>query len=245
MKLRIKYAKLGALKYIGHLDVMRSFQKAIRRAGLQVAYTKGFSPHQIISFAAPMPLGMTSEGEYFDGEFEAAESSEAVVSALNRVLPPELAVFDCVQLSEQAKASMAIVTATDYVIYRHPESEADSVSRVLDRLDAFFSREHIPVIKKTKSGEKETDIRPLLYRMRRYREAVDGPVAEQDIPGEGIYLCVSSGSTDNLKPELVFEALLSEAGLPYDRFDIGIHRLETYTGTPDALVPLCKTGTRF
>ena len=61
MKLRIKYTKTGAVRFIGHLDVMRHFQKAIRRAKLDVAYTKGFSPHQIISFAAPMPLGMTSE----------------------------------------------------------------------------------------------------------------------------------------------------------------------------------------
>ena len=70
MKLRIKYTKTGVLRFIGHLDVMRFFQKAIRRAKLDVSYTKGFSPHQIISFAAPMPLGMTSEGEYFDGEFD-------------------------------------------------------------------------------------------------------------------------------------------------------------------------------
>jgi radical SAM-linked protein len=67
MKLRIRYSKLGSLRFIGHLDVMRYFQKEIRRAGLKVSYSQGYSPHQIISFAAPLAMGITSEGEYFDG----------------------------------------------------------------------------------------------------------------------------------------------------------------------------------
>ena len=67
MKIRIKYSKLGNLKFIGHLDVMRYFQKEIRRAGLDVSYSKGYSPHHIISFAAPLAMGITSDGEYFDG----------------------------------------------------------------------------------------------------------------------------------------------------------------------------------
>ena len=66
LKIRIKYAKTGVLRYIGHLDVMRYFQKALRRAGLDVAYSQGYSPHQLITFAAPLGLGVTSEGEYFD-----------------------------------------------------------------------------------------------------------------------------------------------------------------------------------
>ena len=68
MKVRIRFAKYGALKFIGHLDVMRYFQKAIRRADLPIAYSEGFSPHQIMSFAAPLSVGHTSEGEYLDIE---------------------------------------------------------------------------------------------------------------------------------------------------------------------------------
>ena len=62
MKVRVKYAKTGPLKFISHLDVMRYFQKSIRRAGLDIAYSTGLSPHEIISFAAPMPLMLTSAG---------------------------------------------------------------------------------------------------------------------------------------------------------------------------------------
>ena len=68
MKVRVKFEKTGPMKYIGHLDMMRFFQKAIRRAGIDVAYSEGFSPHMIMSFAYPLGVGMTSSGEYFDLE---------------------------------------------------------------------------------------------------------------------------------------------------------------------------------
>ena len=62
MKVRIKFRKYGILKYIGHLDVMRFFQKAMRRADIPIAFTGGYSPHMIMSFAQPLGLGVTSEG---------------------------------------------------------------------------------------------------------------------------------------------------------------------------------------
>lgn len=65
----MRFTKTGSLKFIGHLDCMRFFQKAIRRAGLDVAYSGGFSPHQIMSFASPLSVGTTSDGEYLDVEF--------------------------------------------------------------------------------------------------------------------------------------------------------------------------------
>ena len=66
MKIRIKFAKTGVMKFVGHLDVMRYFQKAIRRAELPIAYSEGFSPHMLLSFASPLGVGISSPGEYFD-----------------------------------------------------------------------------------------------------------------------------------------------------------------------------------
>ena len=68
MKIRIKVRKYGVMKFIGHLDMMRYFQKAMRRAEIDIAYSEGFSPHQIMSFAAPLGVGITSDGEYLDIE---------------------------------------------------------------------------------------------------------------------------------------------------------------------------------
>lgn len=83
MKLRVKFSKHGVLRFIGHLDVMRYFQKAIRRAGIDIAYSAGFSPHQIMSFAAPLGVGLESNGEYMDIEVHSLTSSKEFVDALN------------------------------------------------------------------------------------------------------------------------------------------------------------------
>lgn len=231
MKLRIKYTKTGVLRFIGHLDVMRFFQKAIRRAKLDVAYTKGFSPHQIISFAAPMPLGMTSEGEYFDGEFNSVTSTDDMMRRLNETMPKEIQVLDIVALSEDAKPSMAIVSASDYYIYKNEEADEDTVSKLADRLADFYRQPEIQILKKTKSKEIVTDIKPLIWDIKIYRD--------------GIYMLLASGSKDNLKPELVIEALCDYANLSYNRYDYMLHRLETYMGERGELKPLSAAGTRF
>lgn len=231
MKLRIKYTKTGVLRYIGHLDVMRFFQKAIRRAKLDVSYTKGFSPHQIISFAAPMPLGMTSEGEYFDGEFESVTDTVDMMNRLNETMPPEIQVLDIVLLPDDAKPSMAVVSASDYYIYHNEEAVENIFTVLIDSLDNFRVCETVKIIKKSKSSETLTDIRPLIYDIKPYKE--------------GIYMLLASGSRDNLKPELVLEALCEHTGICYDRYDYRIHRLETYMGDLKNLKPLSEAGKRF
>ena len=83
MKIRIKFKKWGCMKFIGHLDMMRFFQKAIRRANIDIKYSEGYSAHQIMSFAAPLGVGITSDGEYFDIEVLSTESSQKSLDALN------------------------------------------------------------------------------------------------------------------------------------------------------------------
>ena len=86
MKIRIKFRKYGTMKFIGHLDVMRYFQKAIRRSEVNIRYSEGFSPHQIMSFAAPLGVGITSKGEYVDIEVLDTENSKKMMDRLNAVM---------------------------------------------------------------------------------------------------------------------------------------------------------------
>ena len=79
MKIRIKFTKTGHLRFIGHLDVMRYFQKLMRRANVDIRYSEGFSPHQIMSFAQPLGVGDTSEGEYVDIEVFSSVFSEDIM----------------------------------------------------------------------------------------------------------------------------------------------------------------------
>ena len=73
-KIRIRFSKHGHIKFVGHLDMVRYFQKVMRRANVDIAYSQGFSPHQKMSFASPLSVGVTSQGEYFDIEVNSSES---------------------------------------------------------------------------------------------------------------------------------------------------------------------------
>ena len=114
MKIRIKFRKWGVMKFIGHLDMMRYFQKAVRRANIDIKYSEGYSPHQIMSFAAPLGVGITSDGEYFDIEVESTRSSKESIEAFNATMVDGVEVISYVKLPDHAKTAMSIVAAADY-----------------------------------------------------------------------------------------------------------------------------------
>ncbi|MBR4965176.1 MAG: TIGR03936 family radical SAM-associated protein, partial [Lachnospiraceae bacterium] len=116
MKLRVKFSKKGPLKFIGHLDIMRYFQKAIRRSGIAICYTTGFSPHQIMSFAAPLGVGLESEGEYFDIEVESVTSSEEMITALNEQMAEGIVIEGIRMLPDSVKNAMASIQAASYLV---------------------------------------------------------------------------------------------------------------------------------
>ena len=105
LKARIKFRKYGIMRFIGHLDVMRFFQKAMRRANIPIAFTGGYSPHRIMSFAQPLGVGLTSDGEYLDIELTESISSEDAVRQLNEVSVEGIEILSFVQISDEKKAS--------------------------------------------------------------------------------------------------------------------------------------------
>ena len=117
MKVRVKFAKEGAMKFIGHLDIMRYFQKAVKRAGLDAAFSEGYSPHMIMSFASPLGVGITSTGEYFDLELKSVYSSKEMVNKLNDAMVEGMRILSVRQVEEgKAGKAMSLVAAADYVI---------------------------------------------------------------------------------------------------------------------------------
>ena len=234
MKARIKFKKYGALRFIGHLDVMRFFQKAIRRAHIPIAYTGGYSPHMIMSFANPLGIGITSEGEYFDIELKESISSAEAVSRLNAVMVEGIEVLSFRQIAEEKKMTgMAIVAAADYLLDLVPGTLPDDWET---QMDAFLAQSEIRILKQTKRSEKEVDIRPMIYKL----ECRNG----------GICMRVAAGSVQNLKPELVTEAFARYLGMDDEEVAFTHHRLETFAESEDAdgktvLVPLDALGTEI
>lgn len=236
LKVRIKYTKSGHLKFIGHLDVMRFFQKAVKRAGLDIAYSQGFSPHQLMSFAAPLALGVTSEGEYFDAEFNSLVSSAEFVRRFNEQMVDGMAVNDVILLPDNAKNSMSIVAGSDYHI-SILEKENDlnwetRKKRLLEVVPNLLKKDTIEVLRKTKKNEKVEDIKPGIF--------------ELSVDEDKIYMMLATGSEYNLKPESVIEALCKESGFEYNKFDYQVHRIETYMKNENGdLVSLLESGTRI
>ena len=115
-KLRLKFSKNGPIKFIGHLDVMRYFQKAIRRAELDIKYSEGFSPHQVISFAQPLSVGATSDGEYMDMTLNSMVSTTDVMNRLNEVMNEGIEILSVVELNESDEKAMTAAYAAKYSI---------------------------------------------------------------------------------------------------------------------------------
>ena len=118
MKVRIKFRKYGVMRFIGHLDVMRYFQKAIRRAEIPIAFTTGYSPHMIMSFASPLGIGLTSDGEYMDIERREPIASKEAVRRLNEVGIEGIEVLNLVEIEDSKKmGGMSIFAGADYLVY--------------------------------------------------------------------------------------------------------------------------------
>ncbi len=114
INVRIRFGKHGVMKYIGHLDIMRYFQKAFRRAELPMAYSEGYHPHQILSFASPLGVGVTSDGEYMDIGLTELVSTEDALKRLNDAMVDGMKVYSFKLLPEKTKNSMAALTHASY-----------------------------------------------------------------------------------------------------------------------------------
>ena len=167
MKIRVKFKKWGCMKFIGHLDMMRYFQKAVRRADIDIRYSEGYSAHQIMSFAAPLGVGITSDGEYFDIDVNTTESTEKSIQALNAQMVDGVEVTGYVLLPDDAKKAMSLVAAADYVLsFKDGYESPYTIEEWKEAIDKhFFDEPSFVVMKKTKKSEREVDIKPLVYKL--------------------------------------------------------------------------------
>lgn len=233
MEVRIKFAKYDTMKFISHLEVMRYFQKAVRRSGLDVAYSEGFNPHQIMSFAAPLGVGQTSESEYFDIELHTAPSMEELVERLNAVMTDGMYILAAEELPPpvpqvKRETAMALVAASSYLVMKKDGYEEDDISieQLKEKFAQFISQETIPVIKKTKKAETEVDLAKLIFEASSTGEITK--FSGQYKNGLVFYMLLSAGSVNNIKPDTVMEAFYTFLGKDYNPHAYQVHRLETY-----------------
>ena len=247
MRIRIKFAKKDSVKYLGHLDIMRFFQRCFNRAEVKMEYSAGYNPHQKMSFAQPLGVGIISRGEYLDAEIADGQDLNEICRRLNGVCGDGFEVINVKAVEEGAKKAMAALQFASYEVDVRrlvPETEASNSSKsayellseteelepgsfnsfdkeISRAINDLFLEEHIYVSKTTKSGTREVDIRPQIIQLT-YQEGI-------------VYMMVTAGSDNNLKPDTLLTSLFAKTNIEYQKELITITREELYA---EGFVPL-------
>ena len=205
MRALIRFGKQPRLRFISHLDLQRFFQRAVNRTGLPIAWTQGFNPHPVMSFGSALALGWTSEYEVIDFKLSAPMGRGRVEAAVKAALPEDLPVLEARMIDDRHPAPMAQVLMSDYRV----TLSGENAGRVLDQIPAFLSSECVMALKKSKSGEKSVNIRPMALSIE---------------PGEDGFSCrLMLTEQSTLKPDLLVNALAERAGVAPP--EARIHRL--------------------
>ena len=222
MRALIRFGKRPRLRFISHLDLQRFFQRAVNRTGLPIAWSQGFNPHPVMSFGSALALGWTSDYEVIDIKLAAPMGRKRVEDAVRAALPEDLPVLEVRMIDDKHPAPMAQVKMSDYeVTLEGPDAPA-----VIAQIPAFLSQNEVLAVKKSKSGEKEINIRPLAIEI------------EKTDVGFNTRLMLTEQNT--LKPDLLVKALADMAGV--EPPEARIHRTlllgEDGEGNPTPLMAL-------
>ncbi len=212
----IKYARDERVKYISHLDFVRLFHRTVRRTDLDFMFSQGFNPHPIMTVAQPLSVGVTADGEYMKVGFDGEYKSEEIFNKLNKALPPGYTVKAVKRLAAK-EIDLTKIDRGVYTVEAEVSGEID-INKLLDNKELI-------VPKKSKSGVKDSDIRPYIYSLEIISKTDETIVFK---------MCLSAGSVYNLKPETVFLAMEKYS----DNFKYGflkIHRNSLLEGNRDYL----------
>lgn len=206
MRMLVRFGKKSRLRFISHLDLQRFLHMALNRTGLPVLYSQGFNPHPLMAFGSALALGWTSEYEIIDVRLAAPMGRGKCEAGMRRALPEDLPVLEVKLVDDRYPSVMAQVVASDYRI----TLGGDSAQAVIDQIPAFLDSTQIMAMKKTKSGEKEINIRPLALRLE---------VAE----GNTLHARLMLTEKDALKADLLVRTLAEMAGV--DAPEMRVHRV--------------------
>ncbi len=194
-RLRVRFKRGPEVKFISHLDLIRLWHRALRRAGVELAYSEGFSPHPRISLAAPLALGITSDNELMDVLVSGYISPHAFTAGVGRQLPPGVEIVQAYQIAPTLPSLQSQVRYAEYLVEVRAEAGPEQVTRALSSL---LSRESLPWQHQRDTGTRSYDLRRLIDDL--WLNGWQG-----DITSIGMRLrCDSAGSG---RPEQVIKAL--------------------------------------
>ena len=200
MRMIVAFQKTDQVRHVGHLDLMRTVQRALRRSELPIRYSQGFNPHVVLSFASPLPVGTSGDEELFEVSL-ATDCKEATFQeSLARAMPASLPILRVRAVADTHPKLMASLAMADY---RALFANDDAARMMQASIPALLEKQELVALRKTKSGEKPCDIRPMLHQL-------DAESADENIAFS--FRC-SLTERETLKPELLLRTLSQIAGV--------------------------------
>ncbi|QAA31514.1 TIGR03936 family radical SAM-associated protein [Clostridium manihotivorum] len=231
MRYLIKFTKESDIKFISHLDLMRTIQRVIRRAGLPIEYSKGFNPHMNLSIANPLSVGFYSEGDYLDIGLSEELSEDEIRERLNSNSAQGIRFLEVSKVinkenEKKVPQAMALIDAARYII----KIKYSDTTLTLAEIESLMQEAEWVTLKKSKNGEKMADIKPMVKELKYW-------INEDRLILNALISC---GSREHLSPELLATYIRSKTTNYEEEAFIDIKREELYAYKAEALVPLYK-----
>lgn len=210
--IRIRFTRGESVKFISHLDLMKAFERAIRRSGLPIAYSQGFNPHPQMVFGLPLSVGVTSDGEYADFDLAQQVQPQQFMDVLNTSLPDGIRTTAAAEKLTKTNI-MASISGADYDLQIF-FNDLITLDEADAKLKALMKMDSVKVLKEGKGAAKEIDIRPLIH------SAEIEPVKQPPFGYESfasaftVHVRFSAGNIANLRPDLFVKALVEKAAFP-------------------------------
>ncbi len=189
LRLRINYAKEEPLRFLSHLEMLNVFTRALRRAGLPLAYSQGFNPHPLIAFGSALAVRVTSDDEYLDVRLEKEIRAHELHNLLQKQLPEGLKIKKVKIIPLQTPALMSVINRASYLVTT-PATEKLSENALRDGLQNFWDKSSVVIERVTKKGTKKLDLRPGVFLL-------EARVAPKEVIWN---MVVSSGNKVNIRP---------------------------------------------
>ena len=226
----LRFSKQGNMRFISHLDLVRLFKRATRRAGIKVAYSNGYNPHELINVVQPLSLGYESTGEYFELDTLVPYEENYVLDALNDSLPEGIKFADC---RKKERTSGNLSSVSEWALYEAVlplKSDFNAASS----LAQFLAQPEITISKKDKKTKKLVDkeIRQMIY---------SAELVESSNDHVKLSLILRCASNETLNPGKLMESFFRFSGLVTDLSECRFTRLDLLAVSNGKLVSLYET----
>ena len=231
MRYLIKFTKEANIKFISHLDVLKTIQKNIRRAELPIEYSQGFNPHMTTSIAQPLSVGVYSSGEYMDIVLVEEMKEDEIIARLNATAPGGIKYISALAIpykegEKKVPQAMAMIDGARYII-KVKYSEVENLEQEVNKL---LEMDEWNIIKKTKKGQKETNIKSMVHEFKFWIK--DNVLV--------INTLISTGSREHLSADLLVKFIQENTNNALVDSFVDIKREEMYFYKNGKLVPLYK-----